>query len=99
VDEEVSEKEFTQLVTAILSDAPRPGAPAKFSPEQVVGIRAIACEKLDEEDESSRPVSHWTPREVRDEAINRGLADDISVRTVGRWLKGGLCSPIASSTG
>ena len=98
-EEEVSESEFTQLVAAILSDTPRPGGPAKFLPEQVVRVCAIACEKLDEEEESSRPISHWTPREVRDEAIARGIVDDISVRTVGRWLRGGLCSPIASSTG
>lgn len=98
-EEDVSEREFVQLVEAILSDLPRPGGPAKFVPEQVVRVCAIACERLDDGDESSRPISHWTPREVRDEAMARGIVDDVSVRTVGRWLKGGLCSPTASSTG
>lgn len=97
--EPMSEREFTELVEAVLSDRPRPGGPSKFSPEEEAAVRAIACERLDEHDETSRPVSHWTPRELRDEAIERGTVEDVSVRTVGRWLKKGLCSPIASSTG
>lgn len=97
--EPLNEREFTEVVEAVLSDRPRPGGPAKFTAEEEAGVRAIACERLDGQDETSRPVSHWTPRELRDEAIERGTVDDVSVRTVGRWLKRGLCSPIASNTG
>ena len=33
-----------RAIEAVLSDAPRPGAPAKFPPEQVTQILAVACE-------------------------------------------------------
>jgi hypothetical protein len=36
--------ERRRAVEDVLSDAPRPGAPAKFTPQQVVSIIAIACE-------------------------------------------------------
>jgi putative transposase len=33
-----------RAIEAALSDEPRPGAPAKFTPEQVTRILAVACE-------------------------------------------------------
>jgi hypothetical protein len=33
-------------------------------------------------------VSTWTPRELADEAIKRGIVTQISPRTVERFLKG-----------
>jgi putative transposase len=75
-----------KVMVELLSDAPRPGAPATFTPEQVVQMIAIACE---DPKESDRPVSHWTPREIRDEAIKRGIVETISERQVGRFLKSG----------
>jgi|GEM_PF-1894573 len=65
------------VIVEILSDAPRPGTPPTFTPEQVVQIVAIACENPQA---SGRPVSHWTPREVRDEAVERDIVDTISER-------------------
>jgi hypothetical protein len=32
------------LIEAALDDAPRPGGPAAFTPEQIVGVVAAACE-------------------------------------------------------
>ena len=32
-----------RAIEAVLSDEPRPGAPAKFTPEQVTQILAVAC--------------------------------------------------------
>ena len=52
--------------------------------EQVVQIVAIACEECEKSD---RPVSHWTPSELADEAIKRGIVEKISPRSVGRFLK------------
>lgn len=78
--------ELELVIVEILSDAPRPGAPARFTPEQIVQIVAIACE---DPKESGRPISHWTPREVRNEAIERGIVETISERQVGRFLKSG----------
>ena len=66
-------------------DAPRSGRPGDFTPEQIVQIIAIACE--DPAAGAERPISHWTPREVADEAVKRKIVARISVRTVGRFLK------------
>ena len=40
-----------------LQDSPRPGAPDKFTPEQLCQIIAIVCEKPEDH---GRPVTHWT---------------------------------------
>jgi putative transposase len=79
-------------IEAVLGDAPRSGAPPKFSTEQVVQIAAIAQESPEE---SGRPVSHWTPEEIAQEAQLRGIVKAISVRQVGRFLKEGR--PAAAS--
>jgi putative transposase len=71
-------------VTERLQDAPRPGAPATFSAEQWCQIIALACEPPEA---SARPISHWTPRELADEACKRGIVERISERHVGRFLK------------
>src|SRR5918992_4631536 len=67
-----------------LQDAPRPGTPATFTVEQWCQIMALACEPPAA---SQRPISHWTPRELADEAIKRGIVATISERHVGRFLK------------
>jgi putative transposase len=67
-----------------LQDAPRPGAPATFSAGQWCQIIALACESPEA---SERPISHWTPRELADEARKRGIVETISERHVGRFLK------------
>lgn len=69
---------------ARLRDAPRSGAPAVYTPEQICAIVALACE---DPADSGRPISHWTQQEIADEAIKRGLVDWISQRSVGRFLK------------
>lgn len=67
-----------------LSDAPRSGAPARITAEQICAIMALACEQPSESD---RPVSHWSQQELADEAMKRGLVEQISQRSVGRFLK------------
>ena len=80
-----------------LTDAPRPGAPATYTPEQICAIVAMTCEKPAASD---RPISHWSQREIADEAIRRGLVPNISQRSVGRFLKKRLISSrIAAATG
>ena len=69
-----------------LQDAPRPGTPVTFSAEQWCQIMALACEPPEA---SGRPISHWTPRELADEAIKRGIVETISEPQVGRFLKSG----------
>jgi transposase len=80
-----------------LVDAPRPGAPATYTPEQICAIVAMTCEKPEASD---RPISHWSQREIADEAMRRGLVPNISQRSVGRFLKKRPTSNhIASATG
>ena len=69
-----------------LQDAARPGAPATFSAEQWCQIIALACQPPET---SGRPISHWTPRELADEARKRAIVPTISERHVGRFLKSG----------
>lgn len=73
-----------QSVSERLADAPRSGAPATYTPEQICAVIAMTCEKPSE---SERPISHWSQREIADEAIRRGLVSNISQRSVGRFLK------------
>ena len=80
-----------------LADAPRSGSPATFTPEQICAVVAMTCEKPSE---SERPISHWSQREIADEAMRRGLVPSISQRSVGRFLKKRpTSSRIASGTG
>ena len=83
---EEAPKAFAALIEQVISDAPRPGAPVKFTAEQVTQIVAVACE---DPENSSRPVTHWTAAELADEVIKREIVDSISPRQVGRFLKSG----------
>ena len=67
-----------------LADAPKCGAPAKFTPEQVCQIIALACEKPAD---SNRPISQWSHRELADEIVQRNIVESISPRHAGRLLK------------
>jgi putative transposase len=79
-------------VQARLADRERSGAPVRITAEQWCQITALVCEVPEN---SQRPISHWTPREIADEAIQRGIVDRISPRHLGRFLKGER-SPAAS---
>jgi putative transposase len=83
--EQVSAKQLEALGVQVFADAPRPGAPMKFAAEQVVQIVAVACEPPAD---SGCPVTHWTPTELRLEVLKRGIVEQISARSVGRFLKG-----------
>ncbi len=71
-------------VSERLRDAPRSGAPARITAEQICAIVALACEPLSE---SGRPVTHWSQQELADEAMRGGIVAQISQRSVGRFLK------------
>jgi Homeodomain-like domain len=78
---------WREKIAEVLEDRERSGAPAKFTPEQLCQIVALACEKRPEE--CDRPVTHWTARELADEAVKRQIVVSISPRHVGRFLKAG----------
>ena len=66
-----------------LQDAPRPGAPATFTLEQITQLYALACAPPEP---YGRPISHWTPQELADELVKQGIVERISPRHVGRLL-------------
>ena len=84
-------------VAARLSDAPRCGAPATFTPEAICQIIALACEKPETLDV---PISHWSQSELARQSVARGIVKSISHGSVGRFLKKRpISSRIATVTG
>src|SRR5262249_19555263 len=55
--EQAPEPVLLARIEQLLGDAPRPGAPATFTPEQIVQLVAVACEPPAQ---SGRPIDHWT---------------------------------------
>lgn len=91
--EGISEQGLMLQIMEVLSDELRPGTPAKFSLEQIVQIMALACEHPQQ---SERPVNQWTPTELAAEAVKRGFVEQISPRSVGRFLKRGNAATSSS---
>jgi transposase len=69
-----------------LDDLPRPGAPARFSADQLCQMEQLACEAPEK---AGRPISQWTGREIADELVARGIVASISARHAARLLKKG----------
>ena len=67
-----------------LEDDARPGKPARITADQRCQIEKLACEKPEE---TGRPITHWTHREIADEIIKQGIVETISPRHAGRLLK------------
>ena len=88
-DEEGRQGSLSDHIYALLMDRPRPGTPATFSAEQVVRIVALACE---DPQTAGFPVTEWTPRELAEAARRRGIVEQISARSVERFLKRGPAS-------
>jgi putative transposase len=74
-----------------LADAPRPGAPARITAEQVCQVVALACEAPTL---SGRPISQWTNQEIADEIVKRGIVETISPRHAARLVKRGTSDRI-----
>jgi putative transposase len=80
----------------VLRDDDRSGCPSTFAPDQIARILAVACEPPAD---SGRPVTHWTPTELAEEVMARGIVRSISARHVGRFLKAPNSSLIGVGTG
>jgi len=76
--------DVTAGVAVRLSDAPRSGAPATFTPEVICKIVALSCENPEM---LNVPISHWSQSELARQAIRRGIVERISHGSVGRFLK------------
>jgi len=73
-----------QAIEDLLRDEPRPGCPGTFTAEQLTQLIALACEPPEK---SGRPITHWTGKELADEAVARGIVPSISVSQVNRYLR------------
>jgi transposase len=78
------------LIIECLSDAPRSGRSAKFTPEQVVKIISLACTSPDTH---GIPLSHWTSRALALQAEKMKIVEKISNSKVAILLKQGDLKP------
>jgi len=83
-------------VRARLTDAPRPGCPARITAEQVCRMVALACEAPSAH---GRPISQWSGRELAAAIVARGIVPTLSPRHAARLLKRGTSNRIGSATG
>jgi len=83
-------------VAGRLADAPRPGAPARITADQVCQVVALACVAPAT---SGRPISQWTNQELANEITTRGIIETISPRHAARLVKRGICNPTGSAIG
>ena len=72
------------IINVVLADDPYNGKRGKYTAEQVTHLYAIACEKPED---SERPTSHWTCRELGEEMVKRGIVDRLPTSTVWDFLK------------
>lgn len=73
-----------RAIVDVLRDAHRSGCRGKFSPEQIVQLVSLACEKPRD---SGRPVEDWTGRELADEMQKRSIVQSISTSRVNELLR------------
>jgi transposase len=83
-------RKLREAIYEVFRDAPRCGAPATFTAEQVTQILALACEPPEK---SNRPITHWTRRELYQEVLLRGIVPQISESQVGRYLQRAALQP------
>jgi transposase-like protein len=71
-------------VSSWLADANRVGRPDTFSEFFWIDVMTLAT-SLPED--SGRPITHWTQRELADEVVERDWAPSISHTSIGRFLR------------
>jgi len=69
--------------TASLGDAKRSGRPPSFTPVQVAGLKALACQPPEA---SGVPLSRWSCPDLAAQVLADGIAASVSTPTVRRWL-------------
>jgi len=83
-DDCLSGIEYFRAVLSLLNDAPRSGAPGKFSAEQICQIINVSCESPED---SNLPLSHWSLKDLAGELIRRGIVESISTSQLSVFLK------------
>jgi len=81
------EKALREFITqVVLADDPYNGKRGKYTPEQITQLYAIATE---DPQDSGRPISHWSCRELAEEMVKRGIVNHIPISTTWDFLKSG----------
>ncbi len=80
----LSETTYRRELTHLLTDAPRPGAPATFTEEQKQQILAMATRTPEDE---GLPVTHWSHELLALTVVDKGIVKTISPAQIGRFLK------------
>ncbi|SQB10473.1 Uncharacterised protein [Enterocloster clostridioformis] len=71
-------------IRAVLSDKKRPGAPSVFTPDQIMRIIGLACSNPND---FGYEVSQWSLPLLVAEIKKQGIAEQISEKSVSRFLK------------
>lgn len=82
----LSETKYRREIETLLSDAPRPGAPATFTEAEIQQIITVATRRPEDE---GVPVTHWSHEILAQTVIEKGIVKTISAAQIGRFLKGG----------
>lgn len=72
------------ICAVVLADDPYNGKRGKYTPEQITQLYAIACTNPED---SGRPISHWSCRELAEEMVKRKIVESMPVSTVWDFLK------------
>lgn len=73
-------------IRKVFTDRPRPGCPCVFTQEQIMKIIDLACKAPSD---FGYEVSQWSLNLLVKEIRKQGIAEDISAKSVSRFLKGG----------
>ena len=79
-----SPEKLEEEICILLSDRKRPGAPSTFTQEQIMRIIALACKNPCD---FGYEVSQWSLSLLTIEIKKQGIAERISEKSVGRFLK------------
>ncbi len=80
--------------THLLTDAPRSGAPRRFSPEVRAQVTALACSLPRSH---GLPLSRWSRAELARHAARTPSLPALSASTIGRWLEASADPSLALS--
>jgi transposase len=83
-ESETKRIDYRRYIEGVLSDAARPGKPAKFTEEQLCQILLVASEKPEDSDV---PLSHWSLSSLSLELQRRGIVESISTSQLCIFLK------------
>ncbi len=76
--------ELKEAIVANLKDAPRSGAPATFTEEEVMQIVALACTSPESQ---GLPISQWSCRSLAEYVRRLGIVESISYKQINNFLK------------